>query len=203
MPRDDVRGADPTARILAVAVVRAGRAGVHRIEAEVLRPMGLSYSGYRMLNLLWLLGPHEPRELARIMGVSVPSITSLVNTLERQSLVNRHRSAVDGRLVIVSITDGGVEVARAAQLGADRVEAAAASALSREEQKTMLAFLDRYLAAIGEAWREKSDLVEARNEFRERYIAAATGEAPRNAQEAALAGSPRSDSQPLGTGQRS
>jgi DNA-binding MarR family transcriptional regulator len=139
-------------RRLAVTVVRAGRAGVRRVESETLRPAGLSYSAYHMLRLLRALGPHEPRVLARTMEVAVPSITSLVNTLERQGLVRRARSAVDGRLVEVSITEAGIGVVSEAEQGVDRVVTVAASALSREEQEAMQGYLERYLSAIGEDW---------------------------------------------------
>ncbi len=121
-----------------------------------------------------------------MLGVSVPSTTSLINTLERQGHVTRERSTVDGRLVIVSITDSGIETACRAQSGVRRLEATVASALSREEQKEMQGYLDRYLAAIGEQWVEKSQRpFNATPEVRERYRALAEAKAPRTAKEAA------------------
>lgn len=187
LPCNDLEAGDPAARILGVTVVRAGRAALQRVEAEALRPLGISYSGYQALMLLWSLGPHEPWELARLLGVSVPSATSLINTLERQGHVTRERSTVDGRLVIVSITDSGIETACRAQSGVRRLEATVASALSREEQKAMQGYLDRYLAAIGEQWAEKSQRpFNATPEVRERYRVLAEAKAPRTAKEAAL-----------------
>jgi DNA-binding MarR family transcriptional regulator len=166
---------DLAARHLAVTLYRAGIAGVRRVEADVLRPLGLSFSGYRVLMRLWLLGPREPRELARVERVAVPSITSLVNTLERRGLVRRERSQVDGRLVIVSVTEAGVALARRAQREANQLEALFASVLSSEEQGIVQECLDRYLAAIGEGWPETA---EARQEYSERYLAAAAGQEP-------------------------
>ncbi len=145
------------ARLLAITVVRAGKAGIRRVEAEALRPLGLSSSGYALLLLLWTEGPREPRELSKLMEVSVPSITSLVNTLERRSLVARRRSTVDGRLVTVSITDSGVQLASDAQFRMNRVEAMAASRLSVDERRFLQEYLERYLAGIGESWSSPVD----------------------------------------------
>lgn len=195
LPRSDDRNGDPPEAILAFSIVRAGRAGVRRCESEVLRPLGLSLSGYEVLKVLWLLGPHEPRELARYQGVSVPSITSLLNTLERRGLIVRKRSAVDGRLVDAYITGNGIQLAREAQHGINQVTATAASALSLEGQKTMQDYLDRYLSAIGEVWE-----VEGRRELAQRLAVAATGNAPTSAsQAAAMRSTDPMDTRPVDT----
>ena len=165
--------ADLLARALAVAVYRAGVGSVRRLESDVLRPLGLSSSGYSLLMRLWLIGPMQPREIARIQCVAVPSVTSLVNTLERRGLVMRERVESDGRLVSVSITDAGIELARAAQLRANPVESLVASALSKQEQEVMLGYLNRYSAALGDQWREDKEESQA---YGKRYRAAAAGE---------------------------
>jgi len=201
IPADGPREADFASRRLAVTVVQAGRAGVRRVEADVLRPLGLSFSGYELLLHLWLRGPHESRDLARVLGVSVPSITSLVNTLERRGLVARERTAADGRLVSIGITYDGIALASAAQLGVHRVQSQAAAALSTEEQRAMQGYLDRYLAAIGES---RVDFAGTRQEISEPYLAAASGrDAPPPRRTGGATADPRPASpqrQPAGSG---
>jgi len=141
-------GIDVDALNLAATVYRTAISGVTRIGSEVTRPLGISHSGFVLLMSLWLFGPMEPRQLARIQGVAVPSITSLVNTLERQGLATRERSRLDRRLVTVSATEAGIGVACEAQRQAGQLELQFASVLSAEERAALQAYLDRYLAAV-------------------------------------------------------
>ncbi|MDX1570356.1 MAG: MarR family transcriptional regulator [Xanthomonadales bacterium] len=53
-------------------------------------------------------------ELAESVELSQPTVTGIVNRLERRVMVNRRRSEEDRRRVLVTITDGGLEVLRAA-----------------------------------------------------------------------------------------
>lgn len=71
------------------------------------RRSGRSWAGFRVMNVLWALGPVELRDLARLSGVSKAAISSAVTTLERDGLVRRVRVREDGRLVRVGLTDRG------------------------------------------------------------------------------------------------
>ena len=54
-------------------------------------------------------GPRRITELANSEALAQPTITNLVDRLERLGLVTRGRSEADGRLVIVTITADGRE----------------------------------------------------------------------------------------------
>jgi DNA-binding MarR family transcriptional regulator len=54
-------------------------------------------------------GPRRVTDLAELEGLAQPTMTQLVNRLERQGLVERARHAGDGRVVVVSLTDAGAE----------------------------------------------------------------------------------------------
>jgi DNA-binding MarR family transcriptional regulator len=73
--------------------------------------------------LLGVLRDREPtmNELARLLDLEKSSVTGLVDRAERRGLVERVRSASDGRAVQVSLTDAGrmLVSAAAAGFGAD------------------------------------------------------------------------------------
>jgi len=52
-------------------------------------------------------GPRRVTELAELEGLAQPTMTQLLQKLERQGWVTRERRPEDGRFVIVSITQTG------------------------------------------------------------------------------------------------
>ena len=61
------------------------------------------------LGLLKTLGGGSRRitELAELEGLAQPTITILIKQLEEKGLVTRTRQAYDGRVVLVTLTEGG------------------------------------------------------------------------------------------------
>lgn len=55
-------------------------------------------------------GPRRITELAALERLAQPTMTLLVKRLEQQELVRRERPAGDGRVVLVSLTEGGSAV---------------------------------------------------------------------------------------------
>lgn len=84
-------------------------------------------------------GPARLTALAKDEGISQPSMTQLVQRLERQGLTERVGDPDDGRVVLVTITDAG------RQLLADRRQARAArlaellAALPPEDEQALTA----------------------------------------------------------------
>ena len=116
-----------------------------------LRPFGLTHAGFVLLMTLWISGPQETRELARVQRVSRPAIVSAVDTLERRGLVRRTRSQVDRRLVRVEITARGTTTVEQAQRAWHAAERRIAGVLSKEEQRTLADMLRRLGAAARDA----------------------------------------------------
>jgi DNA-binding MarR family transcriptional regulator len=52
-------------------------------------------------------GELEPRDIARLSGLSRAAVSSVLNTLERDGLVERSRESHDRRLVTVRLTADG------------------------------------------------------------------------------------------------
>jgi len=94
------------------------------LESKIHRPAGWSLAGFRVMFILWVAGDLEPRDIARLAGLSRAAISSTVNTLERDQLVERRRQSVDRRLVTVCLTP----------MGADRLADAYAAQNDRERE---------------------------------------------------------------------
>jgi MarR family transcriptional regulator, organic hydroperoxide resistance regulator len=95
----------------AMAVVsnlfRSSAAIRRHMEAKVLATDRLSWTSFVVLWVLWVWGDLEARELAAAVGISRPTGTGVVKTLEARGYVRRRKAASDGRMVIVSLTDKG------------------------------------------------------------------------------------------------
>ena len=86
---------------------RASAAIRRHMEAKVLASDRLSWTSFVVLWVLWVWGEMESRDLATAVGISRPTSTGVVNTLEGRGWVRRSKTAEDGRLVRVSLTSAG------------------------------------------------------------------------------------------------
>lgn len=66
------------------------------------------------LRHLLATGPSTPSALARGVSLSHATVTGILSRLEARGLVERERSAADRRRIIVSLTEEGARLARAA-----------------------------------------------------------------------------------------
>jgi DNA-binding MarR family transcriptional regulator len=84
---------------------------VSRLAHVLLRESapGLSRSAASVLARLRAAGPQRVTDLALWESVSQPSMTTLVNRLAEQELVERTDDATDRRAVLVAITGDGLE----------------------------------------------------------------------------------------------
>jgi DNA-binding MarR family transcriptional regulator len=109
------RGFDDDVMAVAYHLYRSMQEAIARAEAEVLRPIGLSWVAYVTLMGLWLLGSAEVRDLARMQVASKPAVVKSLDGLERRRLVRRRRSKTDRRLVDVELTPAGRRLIRKLQ----------------------------------------------------------------------------------------
>ena len=64
----------------------------------------------KMLDILSSIeGEAYPTDLCRIMGVTTPRITIILNTMEKEGLIERVVSSSDRRRIIVTLTEKGKE----------------------------------------------------------------------------------------------
>lgn len=119
---------------------------VQDLEATVHRPAGLSIAGFRILFTVWTLGDLQPRQLAALSGVSRAAVSGVLNTLERDGLVERLREHSDGRLVTVRLTEDGAERVQAVYRAQNRRERELFASLDDDELDVLSSFIRRLLA---------------------------------------------------------
>jgi len=139
---------DAQAVLVASRLMAAGAKLGHASEIHFSR-FGLSTGRYR---LLADLEDHEgevlPSQLAEHLGVTRATVTGLIDTLERDGLVSRRSSSVDGRQKAVILTEqGATKLREMAQEHFARLEAMV-GLLSIEERSVFLDLLGRVTKGI-------------------------------------------------------
>jgi DNA-binding MarR family transcriptional regulator len=120
-----------------------------RARGRLAREGDLSLSQYHLLEpLLAADGPLGVRELATAAGVSAPTATRMLATLERDALVERRACAGDRRVVHIALTpEGERRVAhKRERIGVRRAELFAS--LEPAERRQAARILERLAAAI-------------------------------------------------------
>ncbi|MEC8999496.1 MAG: MarR family transcriptional regulator [Actinomycetota bacterium] len=130
---------------LSFVLTRVANRFARHVESAVHRPRGLSMAGFRVLFTLWVCGPLEPHRIAVLAGLSRASVSSVVNTLERDGYVERARQRGDRRLVTVTLIARGRRLVREAYVAQHAVERAQYADLTVAEQKVLTDLLGRLL----------------------------------------------------------
>ncbi|MYQ98798.1 MarR family transcriptional regulator [Streptomyces sp. SID6139] len=97
----------------------------------------LSFTAASTLARLEREGPVRLTLLAAAEGVAQPSMTQLVQRLERQDLVMRVDDAVDGRVTLIAVTDAGREVLAARRRSRDARLADLMTGLPDDDQRAL------------------------------------------------------------------
>ncbi|GIH75619.1 hypothetical protein Plo01_20480 [Planobispora longispora] len=139
--------ADAEAFELAYSLLQLAYLLVTDLETRIHRPRGWTLPGFRLMFKLWLLGPTQPARLAEISVMSRSAVTNVVNTLERDGLVERRPVPEDRRAVTVALTAGGEAAVREAFAEQTRREQEWFSSLDAGERAGLTALLTRVLAA--------------------------------------------------------
>jgi DNA-binding MarR family transcriptional regulator len=140
---------DGTAVAMNLALHRLAATHQYLSEAAIHRPRGWTYSGFRVLYMVWLFEPVQARDLARFAGVSRQTTSTVLGTLESAGLVDRRRGATaDRRLVAVRLTDRGRELIESAIQEQNTLERGWFAALSRAEQAEFIAMCDRIMVRM-------------------------------------------------------
>ncbi len=144
---DAVPGTDLDALRASLNLIRASTRLVQRLEAEVHRPAGWSMAGFRVMFCIWVADELEPRDIARLSGLSRAAVSSVLNTLERDGLVERFRESDDRRLVTVRLTTDGAERLVAAYARQNEVEQEFFASLTSDDRRRLAGELAEILAA--------------------------------------------------------
>ncbi len=145
----------------AMAVVsnlfRSSAAIRRHMEAKVLASDRLSWTSFVVLWVLWVWGDLEARELAAAVGISRPTGTGVVKTLEARGYVRRRRGASDGRMVIVSLTVQGRRKIEHLFPRFNAEEVAVTDHLPPDQQESLATMLRSMLRGVGADGRPEAD----------------------------------------------
>ena len=78
-----------------------------------LMEIGITYPQYLVLITLWESNSSTASEIASILKLDLPTITPILQKLEVMGFISRKRSNEDNRVVIVTLTDKGLEIEKA------------------------------------------------------------------------------------------
>jgi DNA-binding MarR family transcriptional regulator len=137
---------DVDTMVAVMQIVRAANRISQDVDANVHRPLGFSIAGFRVMSAVFMDGPAEPARLARLAGVSPASISSVLNTLEKDGFVTRERRSTDRRVVTVSLTAAGEAACHTATERQLDIERAWLEPLSAKEVQQLLRLLRKVLA---------------------------------------------------------
>ncbi len=141
-----ISGADLDAFRASFDAIRFATRLVQRLESTVHRPAGWSMAGFRVMFCVWVAGELEPRDISHFSGLSRAAVSSVLNTLEREGLVERRRESDDRRLVTVRLTESGQQGMLAAYEQQNRVEQDVFGGMSRAALRTHVDQLQRLLS---------------------------------------------------------
>lgn len=127
---------------------RASAAVRRHMERKVLAADRMSWTSFVALWVLWVWGEMESRDLAAAVGISRPTSTGVVSTLERRGWVERRRNAEDGRMVRVRLTPAGERKIAALFPRFNQEEHAVTAHLSPDQQAALAALLRSMLRTV-------------------------------------------------------
>ncbi|TWH33680.1 MULTISPECIES: homoprotocatechuate degradation operon regulator HpaR [unclassified Aminobacter] len=102
LPRD-------TRRSLPIALLRAREAVMARFR-PVLQAQDVTEQQWRVIRVLAEQSPLDATELADRACILAPSLTRIIRSLEERGLVLRERDQGDGRRILLSLSDKGLEI---------------------------------------------------------------------------------------------
>jgi DNA-binding MarR family transcriptional regulator len=144
-PRDSSLLPTTLVRRLGFVLVRAS-AGMTRLGAETLAPLGIDGRHYGVLAVLSELGPVSQQVLADVLAVDRSTMVAFVDELERKGYLRRGGNPSDRRAYAIELTDTGAEVqGKAAEL-LTACERHYLEPLTAAERRTLLELLGRLVA---------------------------------------------------------
>jgi DNA-binding MarR family transcriptional regulator len=127
---------------------RSSTAIRRHMESKVLAPDRLSWTSFVGLWVLWVWGDMEARDFAAAVGISRPTATGVMTTLEHRGYLTRGKNARDGRMVIVALTPAGRSTIEALFPKFNAEEASLVAHLSADQQDSLAAMLRSLLVAV-------------------------------------------------------
>ncbi len=129
-------------------VFRVANAARNYMERHVLKEFDLTFSGFTVLWVLWVMGSMETRHLAAEAAVTKGTLTGVLKTLESQALVERVTPDSDRRLTLVHLTHKGERSMRRVFPRFNQAEAKITGSLAKGERESLIGTLRHLLHTI-------------------------------------------------------
>ncbi len=75
-----------------------------------LDQVGLTYTQYIAMMVMWEHRQVSVKEMGEYLYLDSGTLTPVLKTLEKKGLIERHRSSEDERVMVVTVTDLGMEL---------------------------------------------------------------------------------------------
>ncbi len=119
-----------------------------RAYKPLLESLNLTYTQYLAMTVLWEFGQTNSKVMGRLLYLDSGTLTPVLKALEQKGYLRRTRGQLDGRHLIVTMTDEGYRLKeKAAHIPAD---AAAMMGLSDAESTQLAALLNKLLHNLAE-----------------------------------------------------
>ncbi|MFM9278575.1 MarR family winged helix-turn-helix transcriptional regulator [Paenibacillus jiagnxiensis] len=126
------------------ALARSHRA----LAAQLLREIGLFVGQELMLMQLWDQDHQSQQSLGRTLRLDHSTVAKSVRRLEEAGLVSRSRSAEDGRVTIVSLTQAGRDLESKVIEVWSKVESATTADLTEQEKELLVKLSHKISSSI-------------------------------------------------------
>ena len=130
-------------------------------EREVLKPVGLSWAGFRVCVSLWVNGPQQPGEVAQATSMSRAGVSMAMKQLVASGLVETTPSEHDLRAIIMELTELGVATFEAAFAHHLEITGEWFAPLTVPEQQQLIALLGKVMLSPRAAKIEPSQPLNA------------------------------------------
>ena len=119
-----------------------------RAYKPLLEALNLTYTQYLAMTVLWEFVQTNSKVMGRLLYLDSGTLTPVLKALEQKGYLRRTRGQLDGRHLIVTMTDEGYRLKeKAAHIPAD---AAAMMGLSDAESAQLAALLNKLLHNLAE-----------------------------------------------------
>jgi DNA-binding MarR family transcriptional regulator len=119
--------------------------------------LNLGISHMKALRHISLAGKMQMKELAELLHLSPPSVTTLTRRLEQTGLVERTRMPGDSRVRLLRLTAEGCELSEALRRQRLEIMQRLLTTLDAEERSTLLRLLEQAVAAAEQIIEETDD----------------------------------------------
>ena len=130
------------------SIYRAANAVRTHVTNEVLRPSGITWTGFVVLWVVWIWDGMETRHAAESAAISKATLTGVVKTLEARGWIEKRGREDDRRLVELYLTPSGKELMTELYPKFNAIETRVVAGLSSKRQKDMTTSLRAIVTAI-------------------------------------------------------